>query len=71
MSNENYGEWLDTRLKEVANRVVDSAQRAAQHEKQAQECRNQIISFRGSLAALNEAKKQFLSEPSILPEYLE
>ncbi len=69
MSDENYGKWLDTRIKEVASRVVDSAQRAAQHEKQAQECRSQIISFRGSLAALNEAKKQFLSEP--IPKYLE
>ena len=71
-SSVSYGEWLDTRLKEVANRVIDAAQRAAQHEKQAQECRNQVISFRGSLAALNEAKKQFLSaESPIIPKYLE
>ena len=71
MSDENYGKWLDTRIKEVANRVVDSAQRVAQHEKQAKECRDQIISFRGSLAALNEAKKQFLSELPVVPKYLE
>ena len=65
MSDENsvsYEEWLDTRLKEVANRVIDAAQRVAQHEKQAQEYRNQVISLRGSLAGLNEAKSKFLPE---------
>ena len=65
MSNENsmsYGEWLDAKLKETAQLAANAAQRAAQHEKQAHECRGQVISFRGSLAALNEAKKQVLLE---------
>ena len=66
MSEENsisrFEEWVDMRLREVAESVVKTEQRAIQYEKQVVNLRSQIVSLRGSLAGLNEAKKQFLSE---------